>query len=98
MLIRPFQPTDDDYVAANAVWNAVWPDNLETVDEMKHQDATSDPEKLFQRVVLVDDEGGIPAYGIYMESACRPTPTTDAAATGRVSTTTSSTSSPRGSR
>lgn len=65
--IRPFEPTDEEYRKVNRLWNAVWPESPETVGDMKHHDATSDPERFFQRIVL-DDGGAIPAYAVYMES------------------------------
>lgn len=66
MKIRPFEPTDEEYAAVIALWNAVWPDELETVEEIKHNDASRNPERFFQRIVM--EEGGtLPAYGLYVE-------------------------------
>lgn len=65
--IRPFEPTDEEYRKIIELWNAVWPEALETVNDMKHNDATRDPERLFQRIVL-DEEGRLPAYAVCMES------------------------------
>lgn len=66
--IRPFEPTDEEYEAVVAVWNAVWPDDLYTVEEMRHDDETRNPERLFQRLVAVEEDGTIPAFAMYQES------------------------------
>ena len=51
LTIRPFHPTDADYVAFVAVNNACWPDNPKTADEEKHADANRNPDHFLQRVV-----------------------------------------------
>ena len=50
--IRPFEQNDTEYQAAVAVWNAVWPDLPETIQEWKHSDETRDPKYLFRRLVV----------------------------------------------
>lgn len=65
--IRPFKPTDKEYEAIVAVFNAVSPENLTALDEFKHRQQTRDPKYLNERVVVeVDDQ--IVAVGSYSES------------------------------
>lgn len=49
--IRPFQPTEAEYDAVVAVWNANWPDSPKTTDEEKRLDANRNPSYFFQRLV-----------------------------------------------
>ncbi|MBV7327813.1 GNAT family N-acetyltransferase [Chloroflexi bacterium TSY] len=50
--IREFsEQTDQDYEAGVAIWNANWPDYLETVEEWKAWHATRNPEDFFQRLI-----------------------------------------------
>jgi mycothiol synthase len=65
MTIRPFDKSERDYEACVGVFNAVWPDILETVEEWKYWDSMRDPKFLFQRMVgEVDGEiVGMASYG-----------------------------------
>ena len=65
--LRPFEPTDEEYKAIVAVFNAVSPENLTALDDFKHRQQTRDPKYLNERVVVeVDDR--IVAVGSYGES------------------------------
>jgi mycothiol synthase len=64
--IRPFAYTETDYEAAVRIVSAVYPDQLETVEEWRHGDQTRDPQFLFARY-LVELDGRIVATGIYCE-------------------------------
>lgn len=64
--IRRFDKSDRDYEAIVDISNAVWPDELETVDELKYRDEVRDCAYLFQRLV-VEEGDRIIASGIYCE-------------------------------
>jgi GNAT superfamily N-acetyltransferase len=64
--IRPFAYTDADYEATIRISNAVYPDQPETVGELRHSDQTRDPKFDFGRY-LVELDGQIVATGIYCE-------------------------------
>ncbi len=60
--IRPFQPTDTEYEGMYLVEKAVFPENADTVAEVKHGDANRKPEQFFQRWV-VEEDGRLIAFG-----------------------------------
>lgn len=64
--IRPFEPTDAEYEAVVAVANAAWPDEQDTVENWKHNDATRNEDRFFQRFVITSEAGQILA-----EASCR---------------------------
>lgn len=52
LTIRGFnETTDHDYEAGVSIWNANWPDYLETVDEWKAWHKTRNPEHFFERLI-----------------------------------------------
>lgn len=67
MKIREFiEESDADYEAAVAVWNAYWPDYLETVAEWKSWHATRNKE-LFQQRLLGELDGQVICYAEWGE-------------------------------
>jgi len=66
--IRPFEDNDAEYEAVVAVWNAIWPTLLETVEEWKYSDKIRDTKYLYQRLV-VEVTNQIVAYASYGECA-----------------------------
>lgn len=61
MIVRQFQPTDEEYEAIYAVKKAVFPDNPSTVEEIKFEDANHSPDHFWQRWV-VEKDGRIVAF------------------------------------
>lgn len=53
--IRPFEPTDADYAAVVAVYNALCPDQAEDVEEWQEEDEKRPTDLLFQRLVIEYD-------------------------------------------
>ena len=53
--INPFTKTDEEYAGAVAIWNAAWPDYLETVEQWREWDATRNPERFRERLMVRDD-------------------------------------------
>ena len=51
--IRPFRP--DDYPALVEIFNAIDPENLQTVAEMRHHDEHREADKVFARLVAKQD-------------------------------------------
>jgi mycothiol synthase len=64
--IRPFEPTDAEYVAYAALQQAILPEYHDTVEEWKHRDEARNPKFLFRRFV-VDVDGRMVAVGTYGE-------------------------------
>lgn len=64
--IRPFAYTDTDYAAIARIICAVYPDEPETVEELRHDDRTRDPQFLFARH-LVELDARVVATGVYCE-------------------------------
>ena len=62
MNIRSFHPTDQDYAGVVAVDNAVWIDEVSTIEEWRHWDKTRDKQYRYQRYV-VEADGRIAGYG-----------------------------------
>jgi GNAT superfamily N-acetyltransferase len=62
--ILPFEPNHDAYVALAEVDKAVWPDNPTTAVLFKHMDAVRDPQYLFQRLVVYQNDALV-AFGEY---------------------------------
>ena len=62
--IRPFDQTDAEYKAFAALNRAVWPDEPQTANELKHWDKSLDPQTLFRRYVVHLD-GKVVAIGEY---------------------------------
>ncbi|MEM7125535.1 MAG: hypothetical protein AAF702_04360 [Chloroflexota bacterium] len=68
MNIREFnEATDHDYEAGVAIWNANWPDYLETVEEWKAWHETRDKSLYYERFVGEID-GQVVCYGDWGES------------------------------
>lgn len=71
--IRPFEPTDAEYETVVGLVNAAWPDDPGSVEIWKINDATRNPDYLYQRFVgEVRDASGSPkivAVGSCWESA-----------------------------
>ena len=67
LTIRPFTPTNEEYAACIAIYNAVWPENQMNIERQKHFDNTRNPTYLFQRLVA-EWEGKVVAVGTYSES------------------------------
>lgn len=67
-LIRVFDSTDADYKAAVEINNMLWPEWLQSVEGMKADDATRDPEYYFQRLIWEED-GQVVAFASVGESA-----------------------------
>ncbi|PMP84165.1 MAG: GNAT family N-acetyltransferase, partial [Chloroflexus aggregans] len=66
--VRPFEHDDSDYAALVAIANAVFPDNHETVDEIRHWDTTR-PAHCVQRRWLAEVDGTIVAAAEYFQPA-----------------------------
>lgn len=66
MKIKPFQPSDEAYAAITAISQAIWPDDVYSVELFKHWDRTRDPKYWFQRYVL-EAAGQVVAYGAVSE-------------------------------
>jgi len=62
MTIRPFNYSDEDYVALSSTLNAIWPDRPMVPQAMKERDKRRDPNYFFQRLV-VESGGEIIAVG-----------------------------------
>ena len=57
--IRPFEATDEAYARDVEINNALWPDELNTVENLKYDDAHRSPDYFFQRsVVILNDPSG----------------------------------------
>lgn len=65
--IRPFDYSEQDYVAAVAIQNAVWPDQSETVAWWQHRDQIRNPQYFYQSL-LVEAAGQVVAVGHMMET------------------------------
>ncbi|MEM7113008.1 MAG: GNAT family N-acetyltransferase [Chloroflexota bacterium] len=50
--IRPFRATDKEYARVVAINNALWPDELNTIENLKYDDKTLPAERFFQRSVV----------------------------------------------
>lgn len=59
LVIRPFDASDADYEARVAIGNELFPDYVETVAEMKHDDAHRDPKLHHERWVAVAPSGEV---------------------------------------
>jgi GNAT superfamily N-acetyltransferase len=53
--IRPFTPTHDEYEAIHLIEKAVFPENADSVEDFKHDDATRNPDHFYQRLVVEQD-------------------------------------------
>lgn len=67
MTIREFDGSDRDYRIRCDVGNAVFPDYAETVDELRHEDATRDP-KIRTRRWIAEVDGAPVGTGLYTQS------------------------------
>jgi len=65
--IRPFDHSDQDYTAAVAIQNAVWPDQPETVAWWQHRDQVRNKQYFYQSL-LVEAAGQPVASGHMMET------------------------------
>ena len=61
--LRPFNFSDEDYQNTVNIWNSVWPDELQAVQNMKHSDETK-KDKFWQRIVCELD-GRMVGFGFY---------------------------------
>ncbi|MFN8423075.1 MAG: GNAT family N-acetyltransferase [Anaerolineae bacterium] len=59
LAIRPFDASDADYAARVAIGNELFPDYVETVEEMKHDDAHRDPKLHHERWMAVTPSGEV---------------------------------------
>jgi len=59
--IRPFEATDAEYTRVVEIHNACWPDDPNTVENMKHSDKMRNPKYLHQRwmIELADTSGKV---------------------------------------
>ncbi len=64
IVIRGFNPTDEEYEAVVALHNRVWPSAFSTAETWQHRDKARD--FLFQREVI-EKEGIIVGYGFYAQ-------------------------------
>ncbi len=55
MMIRPFQPTDQEYAGLVAIHNALWPAEVTTAEYMRFRDDAWPTEYFFQRLVAEVD-------------------------------------------
>ena len=60
--LRPFQPSDADYVAVVTISNANWSDSPKTIAEEKYADVNRNPTYFFKRLIG-ELSGGIIAIG-----------------------------------
>lgn len=67
MKIEPFESTEGNYEVVSNIYNAVWPDDPRTSEEIKKTDASLDGNYLFRRVVI-SKKGQIVAYAEYGQS------------------------------
>jgi len=66
LAMRPFDDSDRDYDAAVAVWNAIWPDELTSVEGMRYSNKTRSDKHFHQRL-MTELDGKIVATAIYRE-------------------------------
>ena len=64
MKIRKFKKTDGDYQAILDIQNTLWPDEAQSVAELRYEDESRDPEYTHERF-LGEVDGKIVASGIY---------------------------------
>ena len=58
--IRSFRPTDEEYARVVDINNALWPDELDTVENRKYEDESRDPKHFFRRLVIeLDDPSAV---------------------------------------
>ncbi|MEM7132876.1 MAG: GNAT family N-acetyltransferase [Chloroflexota bacterium] len=58
--IRGFNSTAEEYRRIVEINNALWPDELNTVENLKYEDKTRDVKRFFQRFVIELDESSLP--------------------------------------
>ena len=68
LIIRPFNYSDEDYIAGVNIRNACTPDHLTSVTNWKSYDETRDKNFLHQRVMVEIDETTV-GVGLYSQSA-----------------------------
>ncbi|MGB0384683.1 MAG: GNAT family N-acetyltransferase [Ardenticatenaceae bacterium] len=66
LTIRPFEATPTDYETITVIHNAVWPDDIYTVEEWKSDDEKRDAKYFFQRV-MAELDGQLVAFADYLE-------------------------------
>jgi len=54
--IRPFEATDEEYARVVEINNALWPDELNTVENLKYDDESRSPRHFYRRLVVELDE------------------------------------------
>ena len=69
VIIRPFESTEAEYEAVVSVINAAWPDEPNSVENMKFWDDNRNMKYLMQRFVMEDRHQRIVAEGACWESA-----------------------------
>ena len=50
--IRPFDATDEEYTRIVEISNALWPDELNTVENLRYDDDNRNPNYFFQRLMI----------------------------------------------
>lgn len=63
---RDFDGSDSDYQICNEIYNSCWPEHKQSIESVKHDDQTRDPNHYFQKVVLELDNETI-GYGFFRE-------------------------------
>ncbi len=50
--IRPFTPIDEEYTRVVEINNKLWPDDLNSIENLKYDDAERNPKHFFQRLII----------------------------------------------
>jgi len=61
--IRPFSRSDGDYAAVSALTRSVDPEAASTVDDLRHRDASLDPERYFRQRILAEIGSAVVGWG-----------------------------------
>jgi GNAT superfamily N-acetyltransferase len=71
--IRPFAHNNEDYQGIVSIWNATWPEDKTSVENMEYYDTSRNP-KYFWRRLLIEKNNTPVAFAFYSESWWSPRP------------------------